>query len=198
MDFLAEPGDRDIRAKLWAQLTASLAHQPRAVVVEELGLCRGRVRVDLAAVNGDLHGYEIKSDRDSLRRLAAQVDVYGLVLDRATLVVGPRHLDQALALVPAWWQVLAVEPRRSGIGFSRRRPGRRNPGRDPRALAELLWSADATSLLASRGALRGLHGKPRRVLWDRVCELYTLDEIAAAVRERIKARAAGACSQPSS
>jgi len=27
--------------------------------------------------NGLLHGYEIKSDRDSLRRLATQVDVYG-------------------------------------------------------------------------------------------------------------------------
>ena len=35
--------------------------------VEELGVCRGRVRVDVAVVNGTLHGYEIKSDRDSLR-----------------------------------------------------------------------------------------------------------------------------------
>ncbi|MDA8118743.1 MAG: sce7726 family protein, partial [Gammaproteobacteria bacterium] len=72
------------------------------VVLDELGICRGEVRVDVAVVNGEIHGYEIKSDRDSLRRLASQVELYSKVLDQATLVAGERHFDAAAALLPEW------------------------------------------------------------------------------------------------
>lgn len=94
------PADVDIRPVLRRSLLASTAGEG-SVVVEELGLCRGRVRVDLAVVNGSLHGYEIKSDRDSLDRLAGQADVYSKVLDQVTLVVGERHLAHAMDRVPA-------------------------------------------------------------------------------------------------
>ena len=68
-------------------------------MVDELGVCRGQVRIDVAVVNGRFHGYEIKSDRDSLRRLDGQVDLYSKVLDRATIVVGDRHFTEALNTV---------------------------------------------------------------------------------------------------
>ena len=83
--------DPDIRAVLKSRLQAKHALEPDTVVVEELGLCQGQVRVDMAVVNGVLHGYEIKSDCDTLRRLPNQVVAYGKVLDRATLVVGVRQ-----------------------------------------------------------------------------------------------------------
>src|SRR6187402_1509374 len=35
-------------------------------LLEELGLCQGDVRVDVAVVNGELSGYEIKSPSDTL------------------------------------------------------------------------------------------------------------------------------------
>src|SRR5262249_26817602 len=79
--------DSGIRPGLRSWLRLKHADESDTVLIEELGLCRGRVRVDVAVVNGLLHGYEIKSDRDSLRRLAGQVEVYGKVLDRATLVI---------------------------------------------------------------------------------------------------------------
>jgi hypothetical protein len=182
--------DADIRPALRSNLLGKHADEADTVIIEELGVCRGRVRVDLAVVNGTLHGYEIKSDRDSLRRLTTQIDFYGRVLDRATLVVGERHLTNALDILPAWWGVLHVQqaPRRQRFRTIRR--GRKNPQRDPRALVELLWLDDALALLETREVAKGVRGRPRRLVWDRVCEHFHIDEIAAAVRAQLKARAA--------
>jgi hypothetical protein len=182
--------DVDIRPALRADLLGRHADEPDTVIIDELGVCRGRVRVDLAVVNGTLHGYEIKSDRDSLRRLKTQIDFYGKVLDRATLVVAERHLSGALDILPAWWGVVRVSDMARGQNFSTVRRGRRNPCRDPRALVELLWLEDALALLEERQVARGVRGKPRRLVWDRVCEYLSLGEIAAAVRTQLKARAA--------
>ena len=182
--------DADIRPALRTNLLGKHAGEADTVIIEELGVCRGRVRVDLAVVNGTLHGYEIKSDRDSLRRLATQIDFYGKVLDRATLVVGERYLPNALDVLPAWWGVLRIQemPRRQRFETIRR--GRKNPHRDPRALVEFLWLDDALALLEERQVARGVRGRPRRLIWDRVCEHFSVDEIAAAVRAQLKARAA--------
>ncbi len=198
-------GDLEIRAALLADLRGTHAADDDAALVEELGVCRGQVRVDVALVNGALHGYEIKSDRDSLRRLARQAEVYGKVLDRATLVTGERHLKHAQAAIPPWWgvvlaQPVSVSPRRRPSSLAMHLTSVRtespNPGRQARALAELLWLDDVIGLLDERQALRGYRGKPRRVVWDRLCEVYTLDEVGAAVRARLKVRAAQRAGQP--
>lgn len=183
-------GDTDIRLALRSTLLAKHTDQSDTVILEELGVCRGRVRVDLAVVNSAFHGYEVKSDRDSLRRLGTQIDFYGRVLDRATLVVGERHLSKSLDALPAWWGVLRVEQTRCAQRLKTIRRARNNPHRDPRSLVELLWLDDALALLEARHVARGVRGKPRRFVWDRVCEYFTVDEIAAVVRARLKARAA--------
>lgn len=179
--------DAMIRPVLRDRLRRQHAEEADTVLIEELGLCRGRVRVDLAVVNGSLHGFEIKSDRDSLKRLATQVDLYSQVLDRATLVVGERFAPLATSLVPEWWGVVRVSSKPTGLRFTTLRRSRLNPQRNARMLAELLWSGQALALLEEHGAARGMRGKPRRVLWDRVCECLSVGEIAAAVRDRLKA-----------
>lgn len=182
--------DTDIRPALKTRLVAEHMNDAGTVLLEELGVCRGQVRIDLAVVNGLLHGFEIKSDRDSLRRLASQADLYSKVFDRTTLVVGKRHLDEALTIIPCWWGVWRVEPTWQGPRFKVVRRGSRNAGLDPRLLVELLWLDEAVTLLEQRGAARGIKGKPRRVVWDRVCEYLCTNEIATAVRDHLKARAA--------
>ena len=184
------PGDREIRAALLQSLHCAHAGDEDVALLEELGLCRGEVRVDVTVVNGSLHGYEIKSDRDSLRRLARQVAVYSAVLDRATLVVGERHLHDAAELVPSWWEIVLATVAPAGIVLTPVRAGQFNQTRDGRALVELLWLEDALALLAARDAVRGFRRKPRHVVWTRVCEVYNIGEIAAAVRDRLKTRKA--------
>lgn len=188
VDREATPGDREIRDALLALLRESHAGDDDVALLEELGLCRGEVRVDVTLVNGTLHGYEIKSDRDSLRRLARQVATYSAVFDRATLVVGERHVLDAVNMVPAWWEILLANMTPAGLVLTELRSGQVNENRDRRALVELLWLDDALALLAVRNAVRGFRSKPRRDVWNRVCEIYNVDEIAAVVRERLKAR----------
>jgi hypothetical protein len=179
--------DAEIRPALRELLLRRHANDADTVLIEELGIRRGSVRVDLAVVNGSLHGFEIKSDRDTLKRLAGQVELYSQVLDRATLVVGERFAPLATSLVPEWWGILRVSRKRSGLRFTMLRRSRVNPERNVRVLAELLWSAHVLALLEERGAAKGVRGKPRRLLWDRLCESFSVNEIAAAVRERLKA-----------
>lgn len=141
--------------------------------------------IDVAVVNGVLHGYEIKSDRDRLNRLPRQVVAYGQVVDFATLVVGHNHLAAAVALLPAWWEVLEVDDEGT---IKRRRPGSRNPMRSARALAQLLWLEDAQRMLEGRGGLEGLRRAPRERLCLQICARYELEEIAKAARATLKAR----------
>lgn len=184
------PGDPEIRAALISRLRAEHERDDGVLLVEELGLCRGEVFVDVTLVNGSLHGYEIKSDRDSLRRLAHQALVYSAVLDRATLVVGEHHVEQAVDVVPDWWQVLVVHGISAGLELRELRPGGVNEHRQQRALVELLWLDEAVALLVARNAARGFRRRPRPVVWDRVCEVYGLEEIAAVVRDCLRARPA--------
>jgi hypothetical protein len=181
--------DTDIRTALKIKLTSTHCDHPETVVLDELGVCRGEVRVDVTLVNGKIHGYEIKSDRDSLRRLAKQVELYGKVMDRATLVAGERHLDAARVMLPEWWGVLLVKSTYNGPCFRTVRQARINPARDARALAEFLWLEDAITLLEQHGLDRGVRSKPRRIVWDRVCESFDIEVIAAAVRAKLKSRA---------
>lgn len=178
--------DCEVRDLLRQWLERKHAAERDTVVVEELGLNRRFVRADVAVVNGLLHGYEIKAARDNLNRLARQVRVYCAVFDRSTLVVDSRHLSKASALVPDWWEIIAIVD--GGLRIERR--GRRNPSRQPRTLVELIWRDDALALLERKGEARGFRRKPRHQIWDRVCDLYTVNEIAAAVRSHLKARSA--------
>ena len=181
--------DSDIRPFLRSKLLQKHADESNTVIIDELGLCRGQVRVDVSVVNGLMHGYEIKSDRDSLRRLTAQSDLYGKVLDQATMVVGYRHLAEVLDILPVWWGVLLVQRSAHGLKLKTVRKPRNNPDRDPRSLVELLWFDDSIALLEARNAARGFRGKPRWIVWDRICELFSVDDIANAVRCQLKARA---------
>src|SRR4051812_32552800 len=78
-------------------------------------ICQMRARVDVAVVNGELAGFEIKSDVDRLTRLTTQVGFYGRVFDRACVVAGPRHVDLLRRRLPSWWGLWIAEPGREGV-----------------------------------------------------------------------------------
>lgn len=181
--------DGDIRAALHDRLGADHSNEPDTRFVDELGLC-GTVRVDVAVVNGTFSGYELKSDRDTLRRLPAQVEVYSKVLDRATLVVGERHLahEQTLTMLPGWWGVIVARQCDDGVDLEETRPSAWNDEVDPGALVQLLWREEALAELASRGLDTGVRTKPRRVIAERLSNELPIEELRAVVRYRLKTR----------
>lgn len=158
-------------------------------IVSEIGIRAGSVLIDVAVINGEFQGFEIKSDRDTLRRLPTQVRVYSEVLDRATLVVGNKHERGALNLIPRWWGIARASPVDQGVSIEVIRESERNPQPILRALVELLWLEDAKRLLERKSALGGLRGKPRAMLWDRLCEVYAPDVLSEEVRQHLKGRA---------
>jgi hypothetical protein len=181
--------DREVRKALHSKVLREHHGQANTLVLDELGLRHGTVRVDIAVVNGFLHGYEIKSDADTLDRLPSQVDVYGKVLDRATLVVGERHVAKAKASVPEWWgiKIVCAGPR-GGVDFDTIRAVQMNPGIEPLALAELLWRDEVAAILQHRGVAAKVLRQPRGVLYKHLVDITPLDELRATIRQELKAR----------
>lgn len=181
--------DGDLRVALTHRLVRRHAHDPHTLILQELGLRHGRARVDVAVVNGSLHGYELKSDSDSLVRLSRQARIYGSVLDRVTLVVGRRHAEAAMQMIPDWWGVQMAEMGpRGGILFSSLRRAKNNPSLDPVAVAKLLWREEALELLDQLGAAKGFKSKPRAAIYARLAEVAHPEEIRSRVRDRLRGR----------
>jgi len=181
--------DRDVREALHKKVLREHHGDTNTLVLDELGLRHGTCRVDIAVVNGHLHGYEIKSDSDTLERLPNQVEIYGAVLDRATLVVGERHLAKARPQVPEWWgiKVVTCGPR-GGVKFETAQPFQTNPSINPLALAELLWRPELIEILQERGSAASTLRKPRSYLYRELTDSVELDELRDLVRQRLKAR----------
>lgn len=179
--------DAAIRSALRATLELEHARE-EALVLDELGLCRGQARVDMAVVNGALNGYEIKGDFDRLLRLPGQEAVYSRALDFVTAVVTDRHLAEVEATVPPWWGIRRAAAEQDAVVFSTVREPVRNPRVDLYALAQLLWREEALAALEERGLADGLRSKPRQVLWRRLADELSLDELSAVVRQRLKDR----------
>ena len=182
--------DLDVRLQLHAMLASTFRNDPSTVIFDELGICQGAIRVDVAAVNCDLYGYEIKAAADTLKRLDNQVTGYGRVLDFAAWVMAPKHLSAAKLRSPGWWGLYVAHEDKGGMVIDQDRAPTRNLDINVRSLAELLWHSETLQLLTERSAARGLASKPRAQAWDRLCDVYTLDEIRNLVRRRLKERLA--------
>lgn len=149
----------------------------------------GTARVDLAVVNHRLHGYEIKSDSDSLKRLPGQIRAYNGVLDRITLVVGYKHAHHALSMIPSWWGVmLACENQQGAVALTHARLPRDNPSVDLVAVAGLLWRQEGIALLDELGSSKGMASSTRAVICKRLVETCESDRLRARVRECLKSR----------
>src|SRR5579859_3482368 len=137
--------DELIRQHFHRQVLQRYQTAADSLVLDELGLCHGKSRADIAVVNGSLTGYEIKSDEDSLERLGEQVKVYGVVFDRAFVITGRKHRDSILSQLPKWWGVIVCEQgRRGGIRFVNWRKAQWNKRVNPIAIAQLLWKTEAS------------------------------------------------------
>jgi len=182
--------DGDIRAALKRKLARYYENDSGTLVLEEVGLRHGAIRVDLAVVNGRLHGFELKSDRDRLVRLPRQCATYNAVFDRMTLVVGQRHINRAIQMVPEWWGVeLATRDADDIVDLTIVRDSLDNPAPEPLAIAKLLWREEALALLMELGLARGLLSKPRANLHAKLADECELQFLRYRVRDRLRNRA---------
>ena len=69
-------------------------------------------RVDLCGMPDGARsiGYEIKTEKDSLSRLAHQVRMYDHCFTERVLATTPRHLAEACQLLPETWGLIVLDP----------------------------------------------------------------------------------------
>ncbi len=179
-----------VRAKLQEDLDRENLHCPHVKIIEELGVTHGAARVDLAVVNGVIHGYELKSDLDTLDRLPGQAKIYNLVFDRVTLVVGKSHLSRAIELVPDWWGITVAKA--SGynqeVSLYEIREAQENRTQDDKSIAALLWREEALGILEELGEAKGVRSKSRQAVYERLVTVLDKTTLREKVRKQLCVR----------
>lgn len=187
--------DVHIRTALKRKLLFQYKDDRETVVIEELGVHHGASRIDLAVVNGVLHGFELKSNQDTLTRLSEQANAFGSVFDRVTLVVGERHLCRAADIVPDWWGIRVARGKPNSLLFSDLKLPMENPSPDPFSVVSLLWRNEALSFLEELGGANGLRSRSRAEIYVALVERAAFsclrDRVRRCLRDRREWRSAG-------
>lgn len=178
--------DLVIRSALRKILEERHAKDKKVRIIEELGIQHGTSRVDIAVVNGALHGYEIKSDKDTLERLPEQIYAFNSVFDKITLVVGKKHLYEAINMVPEWWGITVAKTNPNAlITFNLIREGDLNKKLDSISVARLLWREEALGILKEQGKAKGFYSKTRDLIYEKLSEVLDREKLGEKVRETL-------------
>ncbi|WP_373893824.1 sce7726 family protein [Virgibacillus sp. CBA3643] len=182
--------DKDIRKILINNFThvQEYISDPSTVVVNELDVCFGAARIDLAVVNGKLHGFEIKSEKDTLRRLPAQIEIYNKVFDTLTLVVSENHCNNAMEIIPEWWGVLCVRKKEDSLIMDTIRKPTYNNKIEPLHLTQFLWKSELSELLAKNNIIKGIKSKTRIQLGKLITQKVNQEQLNEFVRDKLKTR----------
>jgi hypothetical protein len=179
---LQRTNDAVIREALVDRLNHDYANSGHRII-PELGVWHGTARIDVAVVNGVLHGFEIKSDKDTLVRLHEQMEIYNSVFDKVTLVVGVTHLVDAFIKIPEWWGVETARFNENGsVFFNTIRESQKNPQQDHASFVNLLWRHEALDLLEEVGKASGVRSKPRAAVYERLVESYEPELLKERIR----------------
>jgi hypothetical protein len=153
-----------------------------------MGVWSGTVRIDIAVLNGEMAGFEIKSDRDTLTRLPFQVEIYSKVFDKLTLVVGKRHEHKAAEMVPKWWGITVASVQENEIILRHRRAPKQNRFVDKSVLCQQLWKNEVLELLDRYDTSKGWQSKNRRQVYDRLLQVVPDHVFKDEIRETLKRR----------
>lgn len=180
--------DADVRRAVLNKLEQDHCGDLDTRIVEEMNLWSGTVRIDIAVINGELSGFELKSDRDSLARLPLQADIYSRIFDQVTLVVGCRHIENASDRIPNWWGLIQADASDECVSLTYMRPAMRNPHPEPYLVAELLWKDEAVAILDEYGLAKGWRSKRIREIHERLAAELPFRELSERVRTALKTR----------
>jgi hypothetical protein len=180
--------DRDVRGAVLLKLAHEHAGVPDTRIVQEMGVWSGTVRIDIAVINGELRGYELKSERDTLERLPLQLRIYSRVFDRVTLVVDGKHIAGAEQRIPSWWGLTIAEAQGPLIQLREVRPAEINPSPDPFLVAQLLWKEEAIGILDSKGLAKGWRAKRIKLIHQRLVDNLSFVDLSMHVRNALKRR----------
>lgn len=173
------------------QLHSVLAEQwsdGERLIIDELGCCQGAARIDVAVVTNELHGFEIKSERDTLERLEYQTLAYDNVFNTITVVTTEKHLPDLDSILPHWWGIWEAQQVGDGIKFTEHRLASQNPRRNSIHVVSLLWKDEVLGVLRDLGISGAKASATRYELWSLLAESISLAELTEIVTDQLRAR----------
>ena len=160
------------------------------LIIDELGLLHGSNRIDVAVINECIHGYEIKSSMDTLKRLNGQLIAYTATLQKLTFVIAPKHVDELMNYTPTWCGVVVAEKgKRGAINFKTLRSTKANPDFDIFSASHLLWKDEAQLILKAKGLSAKEVNVNRRALYELICNNLETKEIVSLIKQAFITRA---------
>lgn len=188
--------DADIRSALRARTARLHADDAEARLIEELDLGPG-ARADVVVLNGRIEGYEIKSDVDSLARLAHQAAAYEAICDRVWIVTTDRLASAAEDQLPSCWGILIARNRADVVQLVRRRAARAHRGQRTGALVEVLWRSELVALNDRLGLPPARTRTTAPALRRTISEACSARRLASEVRRALLLRADWRAVRPS-
>ena len=186
---MSQSTDAEIRAALHRKVLRAFHRCNDTLVIDELGLAHAKARIDVAVINGCVHGFEIKSAADTLARLPQQLELYEACLEKLTIVCADKHVAGVRELAPRWCGIIEVtKGPRGGIAFVTIREPKRNPNIQAFRLAHLLWRPEAVAILAQANASSKVLRAPRKTLYKSLAAKFSVAEITAFIKESMALR----------
>lgn len=173
-----------VRESLRSALMSSAPASAEAVY--EFWVPQSNKRADVAVIGTRLDAFEIKTERDTLKRLPSQADAYGRVFDRCHAVLACRHVDRALEILPPWWGVQVIG---DGLSFSTLRRAEPNDAVDPETLVRLLWRDEVYGALCDLGEFPDPRAGRFR-LWEMLLAVLDVEGLKRVVRDALLVRRA--------
>lgn len=140
--------EEKIRSDIRTEISNRFSRHSGARIIEEMEVCSGRARVDMAVISDLLIGIEIKGPNDDLHRLPGQANQYSECFDQVVLVVHDGLANAAAELVPGWWGIVVGADCGEAYTYRLRRRPRKNPGVKAEAVLSLLWKVEIGYLWA--------------------------------------------------
>lgn len=179
--------DSDIRKLLRPYLKKENKKYKDTIIVDEFDLCSGLSRIDVAVVNGVIHGYEIKSEEDTLNRLPNQINCYNKSLEKITIITNESHLKRIRGLVPKWWGVLLVKNDGKREIVSELRKAKSNPQLDADSLLQILWKDELVSIIEKYELDVSVHFNKKKIR-ESIYNSIDISVICQEVRSALKSR----------
>lgn len=181
--------DLDIRKSLIPFLEYVYHYDDSTKYFNELSICQGECRIDFAVINGLMLGYEIKSERDTLKRLPIQSELYSKVFDNLTLIVSEKHIGDAIKIIPEFWGIMLATKKGDYVNLEYVKPPQLNVSKDSFFLAQFLWKEELIHLLNTIGLKKGLLKLRRPQLWKIVSDNINVADLSEIVKKTLKSRA---------
>ncbi|MBP1970771.1 hypothetical protein J2Z83_002907 [Virgibacillus natechei] len=171
--------DTGVRSLLIKELHSQYDNDPDTRIINELGINNGKSRVDVAVVNGIIHGYEIKSDLDTLERLPRQMAYYNKLFERMTIVSSRKYYKPICETVPKWWGIKVISS--DGMRLIEKRKGRKHDSQDKDILLRLLWKKDLEGLID----VLGYPKKMKKIKKHQLLEIFSKEADVNIIREHV-------------